>query len=40
MSDLDRILKGYKPKSSKRRYQVLWIFLNLIVILKLRLLKR
>ncbi len=40
MNDLDRVLKGYTPKSSKKRYWVLWFFLNLLMILKIKFFRR
>lgn len=40
MSDLKRVLSGYKPQSNKKRYYALDFILRLLSILKLRILKR
>lgn len=37
--DINRILKGYKPKSEKGRYWVLYYLLDLIAIVKLKFFK-
>jgi len=38
--DINRIRKGYKPKSDKRRYWILYDVLSLIAMLKLRILNK
>lgn len=40
MSDINRVLKGYNPKSNKRRYYASDFILRLLSILRLRILKR
>lgn len=40
MSDVDRIMKGYKAKSGKRRYDILQFVLSFLAILRLKLIKR
>ena len=37
--DIDRILKGYKPRSNKGRYWVLYYLFELIAIMKLNFFK-
>ncbi len=34
--DIDRILKGYRPKSNKNRYWVLYYLFELVAIIKLK----
>lgn len=34
--DIDRIIKGYKPRSDKKRYRILYDLIELITIMKLK----